>query len=98
MTPGQDPDTYFNELTRLRSLLTEMQVPITDRGITDMVPQGVTEEFWGVKLMTWNDPDFDLPNIPSALRLLHLAGLSRNKNGKDCWMWWHGNDSSIDIT
>lgn len=82
MTSGQDPDNYINELTRLRNLLTEMEEPITDRHFTDIVLQGLTEEYRDVKLMTWKDPDFDLPKIQSVLRHLYLDGLSRNKTGR----------------
>ncbi|CAN0303785.1 unnamed protein product, partial [Laminaria digitata] len=67
MTSGQDPDNYINELTRLRNLLTEMKEPITDRHCTDIVLQGLTEEYRDVKLMTRKDPDFDLPKIQSVL-------------------------------
>ena len=31
-----------------------------------------------VKIMTWEDPDFDLPKIQSVLHHLYLDGLSRN--------------------
>ncbi|CAN0462263.1 unnamed protein product, partial [Scytosiphon promiscuus] len=67
LTPGQDPDNYINELTRLRNLLTEMEEPITGRRFTDIVLQGLTEEYRDVKLRACKDPDFDLPDIHSVL-------------------------------
>ena len=48
MALGQDRYNYFNELTRLRNLLTEMQKPIIDRMLTDFVLQGLAEEYRGV--------------------------------------------------
>ena len=54
-----------------------MEEPITDRHFTDIILQGMTEEYRDVKLMTWKDPDFDL--IQSVLRHLYLDGLSWNK-------------------
>ncbi|CAN0599404.1 unnamed protein product, partial [Laminaria digitata] len=50
---------------RLRNLLTEKE-PITGRHFTDVVLQGLTEEYRDVKLMTWKDPDFDLPKIQAV--------------------------------
>ncbi|CAN0584093.1 unnamed protein product, partial [Laminaria digitata] len=41
--------------------------PIRDRHFTDIVLQGLTEEYRDVKLMTWKDPDFELPKIQSVL-------------------------------
>ena len=48
MTPGQDPENYISELTRLRNLLTEMEEPITDGHFTDIVLQGLIEEYPGI--------------------------------------------------
>lgn len=36
MTPGQGPDDFVNERTRLRNLLTETEEPITGRHCTDI--------------------------------------------------------------
>ncbi|CAM9643466.1 unnamed protein product, partial [Laminaria digitata] len=51
LASGQDPDNYINELTRLLNLLTEMEEPITDRHFTDIVLQGLMEEYRDVKQM-----------------------------------------------
>ena len=59
-----------------------MEEPITDRPFADIVLRGLTEEYRDVKLMTWKDPDFDLPKIQSVLRHLYLDGLSRNRTGR----------------
>ena len=48
----------------------------------DIVPHGLTEEYRDVKLMTWTDPDFDLPTIQTVLGHLSEDGLSRNKAEK----------------
>ena len=82
MTSGQDPDNYINEPTRLRNLLIEMEEPITYRHFTDIILQGLTEEYRNVKLMTWKYPDFDLPQNQSVLRHFYLDGLSRNMTGR----------------
>ena len=50
-----------------------------DTHFTEIVLQGPTEEYRDVKLMTWKDPDSDLPNIQSVLRHLYLDGLSRKR-------------------
>lgn len=77
MTSGQDPDNYINEITRLRNLLPEMEEHIADRHFTETVLRDLTEEYRDVKLMNWNDPDFDLPKIQSVPRHLYPDGLSR---------------------
>ena len=82
LTSREDPENYINELTRLCNLLTEMEEPITDRHFTDIVLQGLTEEYRDVKLMTWKDPDFGLPKIQCVRRHLYLDGISRNKTGR----------------
>lgn len=58
-----------------------MEEPITDRYSTNMVFRIMTEEYRDVKLVAWEDLDFDLPKIPSVLRRLYLDGLPRNKTG-----------------
>ena len=79
MNEGQDPDEYINEATRLRELLQEMHEPITDRRFMDIILQGLTGEYRDVKLMTWKDPEFDLPKIQPVLRHLYLDEVSRKK-------------------
>ena len=81
ITSGEDPDNYINQFTRLRSLPTEMEEPVTDRHFTDIVLHGLTEAYGDVKLMTLKDPDFDLPKIQCVLRHFDLHGISRNKTG-----------------
>lgn len=80
MEDGQDPDEYINEATRLRELLKEMEEPITDRRFMDIILQGLTNEYRDVKLMTWKDPEFDLPKMQPVLRHLYLDEVSRKKN------------------
>lgn len=55
-----------------------MEEPITDRHITDIVLQGLTEEYRDARSMTWNDPNFDLPNIQYVRRHLYVDGHPRN--------------------
>lgn len=58
-----------------------MEESTKDRHFTEIVLQGLTQGCQDVRLMTWNNPDFDLPGIRSVLRHLYLNGLSRNKMG-----------------
>lgn len=81
MISRQGNDNYIDEPARLRHLLTETEDPISDRHFTDTVLQGLAEECRDIRIMVWNDPEFDLPQIQSVLRHLYLYGLSRSKPG-----------------
>ena len=61
-----------------------MEPPITDRHLLHRhrSPQGLTEKYRDVKRQTREVPDFDLPEIQSALRHFYLDGLSRNMPGR----------------
>ncbi|CAN0561256.1 unnamed protein product, partial [Laminaria digitata] len=48
ISPGQDPDNYVRQLTRLQNLLSEMEAPVSDRHFTDIALQGITEEYRNV--------------------------------------------------
>ena len=50
MAPAPTTTWYINKLTRLGNLLTQMEEPITGRHFTDIVVQGLTEEYRDVNL------------------------------------------------
>lgn len=93
MTPVTDPENYINELMRLCNLVTEMKEPFTDRRLSDIVRQGLTENNWDVKLMTWKDPDFDLTKIQCTTSRLPGRVVAA-QDREDCWSW-HGHDIRI---
>lgn len=82
MTPGQGPDKYTNERTRLCSVLTEMGEPATDTHLADIILHDMTEEYRDVKLMTCKDPGFDLQTVMAVLHHFYLDGLSWNQTGR----------------
>ena len=64
---------------RLRSRLTAVKEPITERHVTDIIVHGIPDKYRDIKLTPYKDPEFDLPNIQATMRHLYLDGLSRNK-------------------
>lgn len=74
MTPGQDPDNFVNERTRLRNLLAETEEPITGQAL-HRHRQGLTGEYLDVKLVTWKDPHFHLPKVQSVLLYVASTGM-----------------------
>lgn len=72
---------------RLRSKLTTVQEPVTDRHFTDIVVQGLPENYH-IKYTTYKDPDFNLIKIQATMKHVHLDGLLRKKTitGRDTIM------------
>ena len=82
MTQGQDSDDYFMEKTFARSELEKMGEPISDRRFKDVCVQGFTAEYEDIKLITYRDPTFDIDQMQTTMRHLHLGDLSRNDGAK----------------
>ena len=80
MEQGEDPDSYFIEKTLARSELEKMGEMISDRRFKDVCVQGFTAKYKDIKMMISRDPTFDIDQIQSAMRYLHLDDLSRNSD------------------
>ena len=77
MEPDEDPDTYIMKANRLRRKLAAVKEPVTNRHFTNIIVQGLLENYRGIKLTTYKDPDFNLSKIQDSMRHLYLHGLSR---------------------
>ncbi|CAN0036856.1 unnamed protein product, partial [Sphacelaria rigidula] len=45
MSPGQDPDVFLTKVYELRDQLVYMGGPISDERVTDIVVEGLTDEY-----------------------------------------------------
>ena len=63
----------------LRSRLTGVKEPVTERHFKDIIVQGLPEKYRHIKLTTYKDAEIDLPKIQATMRHLCLDNLSHNK-------------------
>ena len=90
MEPEEDADLYIMQATRLRSRLAANKDRVTDRHFTDITVQGLPESYRDIKLMTYNDPDFNQPKIQNHETLVPGRGYKA-----DDIQWAHFNVSKI---
>ena len=59
-----------------------MGEPISDRIFKDICVQGFTSEYKDIKMMIYRDPTFNIYQMQSTMRHLHLDDLSRSNGAK----------------
>ena len=77
MLPGQDPDEYFLAAELIRAELDDMGEPVSDATYEDILVQGFTSDYDGVKLSIYRDPTYTLDQIQLTMRNFYIDNLSR---------------------
>ena len=63
-TMGPDEDHYIVKAKRLRSRLTAVKEPVTERYFKDIIVQGLPEKYRDIDLTTYKDPDIRSADDP----------------------------------
>ncbi|CAN0075050.1 unnamed protein product, partial [Sphacelaria rigidula] len=77
MSPGQDPDVFLTKIYYLRDQLVYMGEPISDYRLTDIVVEGLTDEYDRIKYDAERDPDFSISDIEVTMRNMYLNRIAR---------------------
>ncbi|CAM9523918.1 unnamed protein product, partial [Sphacelaria rigidula] len=91
MSPGQDPDVFLTKIYELRDQLVYMGEPISDERLTDIVVEGLTDEYDRIKYDAERDPDFSISDIEITMRNMYSNRvargiLSKGERGRDSAM------------
>ena len=78
ISPGQDPDKFLPKRFYLRDQLVFMGEPIFDDRLTDIVIEGLTDDYDRVKYDAERDPDLSISDIEVTLRSMYSNRVARN--------------------
>lgn len=65
MSHGQDPDVFLTQVHQLRDEVVHMGVAISDERLTEIVIEGLTDDYDQIKYNAEHDPDFAFPILKS---------------------------------
>ncbi|CAM9355662.1 unnamed protein product, partial [Sphacelaria rigidula] len=94
MSPGQDPDVFLTKIYELRDQLVYMGEPISDDRLTDIVVEGLTDEYDRIKYDAERDPDFGISDIKVTMRNMYSNCVARGILSKGI----RGRDSAMIAT
>ncbi|CAM9968340.1 unnamed protein product, partial [Sphacelaria rigidula] len=77
MSAGQDPDEVLTKIFELRDQLVYMGEPISDETLTDIVVEGLTDDYDRVKYDAERGPDLSISDIEVTLRNMYANRLAR---------------------
>ncbi|CAM9555616.1 unnamed protein product, partial [Sphacelaria rigidula] len=77
MSPGQDPDVCLTKIYELRDQLVYMGEPISDDRLTDIVVEGLTDEYDRIKYNAERNPDFSIFGIEVTMRNMFSNRVAR---------------------
>ena len=78
MSPGQDPDEFLTKIFEPRDQLVYVREPISDDRLTDIVIEGLTDDYDRVKYDAERDPDLSISDIEVTLRNMYSNRVARN--------------------
>ena len=78
MSPGQDPDEFLTKNYDLRDQLVYVGGPISDDRLTDIVIEGLTDDYDRVKYDAEREPNLSISDIEVTLRNMYSNRFARN--------------------
>ncbi|CAM9980923.1 unnamed protein product, partial [Sphacelaria rigidula] len=82
MSQGEDPDVFLSNIYQIKDELNNMNESVSDERLTDIIIEGLADDYSQIKYDAERDPDLSLSQIESTMRNSYVNRLARGKSAR----------------